>query len=136
MLAFADQEQRDTQKSQPWYGKVPPLTAVFDVLDRNTRRMSNIHAHLLLMLRNATPAELTLPLITTIVTCMVFLSTRHQWNRDALDKLKRTVAIDEQKEADELKRILKQLKKLDLDEPQLLETLLLWKHDQQPHDKP
>ncbi len=57
-------------------------------------------------------------------------------SRAALDKLKRAVRIDEQKEADELRLILKGL---DVDE-QLLESLtarlLLWKHDQQPHGKP
>ena len=57
------------------------------MVDENARRMCILHAHLLLMLRNATPAELTPPLISTIVTCMVFLSTRHQWNHKQLDQV-------------------------------------------------
>ena len=56
------------------------------VLDINTRHMCNLHAHLLLMLRNASATDLTEPLVSTVACAMVFLSTRHEWNHDQLDK--------------------------------------------------
>ena len=48
--------------------------------------MCTIHAHLLLMLRNATAAELTDARVTTIVCATVFLNVRHEWNMGLLDK--------------------------------------------------
>ena len=42
-------------------------------------------SHLLLMLRNAAAADLTVSLVGTVVCGMVFLSTRHQWNQGQLD---------------------------------------------------
>ena len=56
------------------------------VLDINTRHMCNLHAHLLLMLRNASPADLSEPFASTITCGMVFLSTRHEWNHELLDR--------------------------------------------------
>ena len=55
-----------------------------DVADDRASRMCSLHAHLLLMLRNARPAELEAPLVQTIVCGMVFLSTRHMWNHEQL----------------------------------------------------
>ena len=68
-----------------WYQKlVHECEAAEDdhVLDVNTAHMCNLHAHLLLMLRNATPAELSEPFVSTVVCGMVFLSTRHEWNHN------------------------------------------------------
>jgi hypothetical protein len=56
------------------------------VIDQNARRMCSLHAHLLIMLRNVRPDELTQPFVQTIVCAMVFLSTRHQWNHDQLEQ--------------------------------------------------
>jgi hypothetical protein len=48
------------------------------LVDANTKRMCSIHGHLLLMLRNAAPSELTAPLVSSISCACVFLSTRHR----------------------------------------------------------
>lgn len=56
-----------------------------DVLDENTRHMCNVHAHLLLLVRNAALNELSDALVSGVVCGVVFLSTRHEWNQDRLD---------------------------------------------------
>lgn len=47
--------------------------------------MCNIHAHLVLMLRNIKPHELNEVSATTILAGMAYLATRHQWNKGLLD---------------------------------------------------
>mgnify|MGYP007078071810 CR=1 FL=1 len=56
-----------------------------EFLDESTRYMCTVHAHLVLLLRNVTAAEMTEPFATSIVCGMAFLATRHQWNLDLLD---------------------------------------------------
>ena len=56
------------------------------VLDINTRHLCNLHAHLLMMLRNASAADLSEPFASSIACAMIFLSTRHEWNHELLDK--------------------------------------------------
>ena len=53
-------------------------------LDTNTKRMCNLHAHLMLMYRNVAPDELSGREARTLVTAMVFLQTRHQWNTNLI----------------------------------------------------
>jgi hypothetical protein len=56
------------------------------VLDTNTKHMCSLHAHLLLTLRNVPTTALTEGRVTTVVTAVVFLSTRHEWNMALLDR--------------------------------------------------
>ena len=48
--------------------------------------MCSLHAHLLLTLRNVPTTALTESRVTTVVTAVVFLSTRHEWNMSLLDR--------------------------------------------------
>ena len=57
----------------------------YQVLDENVRHMCVVHSHLLLMLRNISPAEITDGLAKTALCAMAFLATRHQWNKELLD---------------------------------------------------
>ena len=56
------------------------------MLDTNTKHMCSLHAHLLLTLRNVPTTALTEGRVTTVVTAVVFLSTRHEWNLALLDR--------------------------------------------------
>ena len=55
-----------------------------ETLDRNTRHLCNIMAHMLLCVRNARAQELDSTKVALVVRGIVFLSTRHQWNHDLL----------------------------------------------------
>ena len=71
-----------------WYQKLVRECAAGDneeMLDRNTRHMCNLHAHMLLCIRSALPEELNEERVTVVVRGIIFLSTRHQWNRNQLD---------------------------------------------------
>lgn len=57
-----------------------------ELLDINTGYLCSIHGHMILMMRNVALRELTAPRVTSIVCGMVFLSTRHEWNVNLLDK--------------------------------------------------
>ena len=78
-----------TSLMQTWYFKLVRECDGSDddrVLDANTKHMCNIHAHLLLTLRNVPVRELTEGHVTSVITGMVFLSTRHEWNMALLDR--------------------------------------------------
>ena len=53
------------------------------LVDENTRRMSTIHAHLMLSLRNCTVDDLTDERAARVVNAMAFLNQRHQWGAAA-----------------------------------------------------
>ena len=54
------------------------------VLDENTAHMCNIHAHLLITLRNASLGELDEARVRSVLCALLFMSTRHEWNEDDL----------------------------------------------------
>ncbi len=54
-------------------------------LDRNTKYICNLEAHALLCVRNASVEELDEAKVTSVTRGVIFLSTRHQWNRGLLD---------------------------------------------------
>ena len=78
-----------TKLIQAWYHKLVKECDSSDddqVLDTNTKHMCSLHAHLLLTLRNVPTTALTESRVTTVVTAVVFLSTRHEWNMSLLDR--------------------------------------------------
>ena len=78
-----------TSLMRAWYHKLTRECETTDddaLLDANTRHLCNIHAHLLLTLRNCPTSQLTSERATAVVVGMVFLSTRHEWNMNLLDK--------------------------------------------------
>jgi hypothetical protein len=56
------------------------------ILDRNVKYICNLEAHVLLCARNASLAELDEAKVTSITRGVIFLATRHQWNRELLDQ--------------------------------------------------
>jgi hypothetical protein len=57
------------------------------ILDRNVKYICNLEAHVLLCARNASLAELDEAKVTSITRGVIFLATRHQWNRELLDQI-------------------------------------------------
>jgi hypothetical protein len=54
------------------------------VLDENSRLACKLLAHLLLVYRNITNAEMNTDICTTLTSAYIFLTTRHSWNLDLL----------------------------------------------------
>lgn len=74
-------------EAQAWYHKLTRECNQQDddqILDTNTAYICSIHAHTLLMLRNASLQDLSPGRMGSIVCGMVFLSTRHKWNSNLL----------------------------------------------------
>lgn len=54
------------------------------VIDRNTRHLCSLHAHLLLMFRNVKACDYDFDVASTILSSFLFLTTRHTWNLNLL----------------------------------------------------
>jgi hypothetical protein len=52
-----------------------------ELIDRNSRISCDLHAHLLLMYRNLTYAEMNPECVQALLGSFVFLTTRHTWNK-------------------------------------------------------
>ena len=72
-----------------WYARLCRESDESDddsVLDENTAHMCNIHAHLLITLRNASLGELDEARVRSVLCALLFMSTRHEWNEELLDQ--------------------------------------------------